>query len=323
MKKKIIIIICYFGPLPEHINLWLKSCSYNMNIDFILFTDQKLVDVPLNVKVISTKLDQIKERAQEKLNMSVSLNTPYKLCDYKVMYGLLFEEYISGYDFWGYCDLDQIFGDLEMFLSDKILEKFDKIYQLGHLTLIKNTKENNNAFKLKGSHDYKKVFSNERIYIFDEVSGIQKIFKHNNFKTYISRDYADISPDRKRFCLSNNFLDKDKIKNNNYNYQLFYWQNGKVYRAYYDKDKINYDEFNYIHFQKRKFIYKTLPDNVNSFFITNQGFIEKTKDEITIEDINKYNKYNFLEDSVSLFKSKLKKFLIRIKYKVIAIKEEW
>ena len=66
------------------------------------------------------------------------------------MYGEIFEDYLLGYDFWGMCDMDMIFGDLSRFITTDILEKHDKIYQLGHLTLYRNNKEVNGRFRLDG-----------------------------------------------------------------------------------------------------------------------------------------------------------------------------
>ncbi len=37
--NKIVVIGVYFGNFPEYMNLWLKSCEFNKEIDFIIFTD--------------------------------------------------------------------------------------------------------------------------------------------------------------------------------------------------------------------------------------------------------------------------------------------
>ena len=50
--KKIVFICPYFGKLPEYIDVWLKSCEYNKDIDWILITDDKTdYNYPTNVKV--------------------------------------------------------------------------------------------------------------------------------------------------------------------------------------------------------------------------------------------------------------------------------
>ena len=65
-----IVFICpYFGKLPKNqFPLWLKSCKYNYNIDWIIFTDDKTkYDYPTNVKVIYMKFDEFKDILQKKL----------------------------------------------------------------------------------------------------------------------------------------------------------------------------------------------------------------------------------------------------------------
>ena len=41
-----------------------------------------------------------------------------KLCDYKPAYGLIFEDELIGYDYWGFCDTDILLGDIYQFLED-------------------------------------------------------------------------------------------------------------------------------------------------------------------------------------------------------------
>ena len=41
------------------------------------------------------------------------------MCDYKVAYGEMFQDYIKEYDFWGHCDMDMIFGE-ENFINEII-----------------------------------------------------------------------------------------------------------------------------------------------------------------------------------------------------------
>lgn len=39
----------------------------------------------------------------------------------------MFQEYIKDYDFWGHCDADLIFGDIRKFVTDDILNKYDRL----------------------------------------------------------------------------------------------------------------------------------------------------------------------------------------------------
>ena len=284
-KFKVCIIGVYFGKLPTFFNLWLKSCERNPKFDFLIIGDNKLENLPDNVKCINMSLVEMKERADKVLGFETALTIPYKCCDFKVIYGLLFQEYLEQYDFWGHCDFDMIFGDLDKFITDEILEKYDKILSLGHLSLYRNTNECNEYYKKNGSKcgNYKEIFTNQQGYAFDEKGGIYQIYKVNNLPMYDKMIYADIAMIYKRFRLA--------LKEKNYKYQVFYWENGKVYRTYYDKE-IKTEEFVYIHFKKRKFD-TTLHSDVQAFFISTGGFVRKRLHDIpTLEQIKRINPYH-------------------------------
>ena len=289
-RTAICIIGVYFGKLPEYINLWLKSCSYNPDIDFIIFGDNKIDNLPPNVKHIPMTLQEMKKFADEKLGLDTALYTPYKCCDFKVAYGNIFEDYLSGYDFWGHCDFDLIFGDIRGFITEKILSEYDKILSLGHLSLYRNTKEVNNRYKLPGSTNnykavsYKTVFENEKSFAFDEWCGIYRIYNFNNLKMYKKLIFADISCRFKRFRLS--------FGKGNHNNQVFYWQNGKVFGTHYKHKRYFTEEYIYIHFQKRGFN-ETVSQDCDAFYIGPGGFTVKSHyNTPTLHEIQKINPYN-------------------------------
>ena len=106
----IVLIIPYFGKLPEWIILFLKSCEYlDGKIDFLFFTDDEnisCINRPSNVKYYVVSFDWLVKYIETK-GLGV-LSSAYKLCDYKPLYGYIFQEYIEGYDYWGYCDIDTL-----------------------------------------------------------------------------------------------------------------------------------------------------------------------------------------------------------------------
>lgn len=288
-RYSICVIGVYFGKLPAYFNLWLKSCKHNPDVDFLIVTDNDLTDLPKNVRSYKMSLAEMKKRADSALGFETALTTAYKCCDFKVVYGNIFADLIEQYDFWGHCDFDLIFGDLRKFVTDDILEKNDKIFDLGHLTLYRNNSEVKERYKCAGSrHDYKKVFTSTENYAFDEIHGIYRIYKLNNFPMYIKKVYADIFSLYPRFKVVH--IDK------NYKHQTFYWENGQIIMAYEHKGTIRTREFAYIHFQKRGFA-STLPDSVNSFYISKTGFTHKTSVGVPdISEIKKSNPYNIIEE---------------------------
>lgn len=261
---RIIIICCYFGKLPEYFSVWLMSCGWNPSIDFLFVTDQETGEHPDNVKILKSSLEEVKARAENVLGFAPRLDKPYKLCDYKVLYGLMFEEECRNYDFWGHCDLDLIFGDLRKFITEKRLAFYDRIYPYGHLALYRNTEECNQRYKSEGSpYSWKQVFTSEKIYFFDEKC-YMKICEKNKYPCLKKIEMADIRCRYKRFrvhdCLGN------------YKYQLFIWRKGKVLRVYEDDKQIKEEEFPYIHFKRRTGM-SGMIEHTDCFAVTNQGLI--------------------------------------------------
>lgn len=281
-KYKLAVIGVYFGKLPQYFNLWLNSCSYNETIDFFVFTDQKVSKYPKNVKIIKYSLEEMQIDATNVLGFEASLDYAYKCCDYKVIYGNIFKKYIKDYDFWSCCDFDMIFGNIRKYITDDILENYDKILRWGHLSFYRNNDKFNNYYKLSGSTcgNYKEVFTSNKIFGFDELSGIYNIYKSNGGMIYDKILFADISTRYKRF----------RINDNDYKLEMFYFKDGSIYRDYIKNNKKYTDEFIYVHFQKRKNM-KSYVKKLNNFYIYNDGFIDR-KDNDNLElIIKKYNKY--------------------------------
>lgn len=303
MEQKICVIGVYFGTLPNYFQLWLCSCEHNKSVSFYLFSDADSSEyvIPTNVRWIPYSLEQMREKASEVLGFEAALYQPYKCCDFKPLYGEIFSEYIREYDYWGHCDFDLIWGDLSYYFDLYKIKDYDKFLPLGHLSLYKNTVENNRRYRLDGSRcgDFLLAFSNEAHCAFDEEFGIGSIFEKHNFPTFKQRIFADISDTYKRYRCAR----KDK----NYQYQVFFWRDGKIYRAYWDNGEIQEEEFLYIHFQKRGYL-PVYGDCVNSegFFITNTGFYPL--ESITLDIIKKYNPYrSFLFEKIEKLGSRLRK----------------
>lgn len=315
---KIVLISCYFGQFPNYFPLFLDSAKRNKTIDFLFFTDCDWPDLPQNVTFQKTTFAQLKQRFSRHFDFPIRLNSPYKLCDFKPAYGEVFQPELAGYDFWGYTDIDLIFGNLRKFLTEDILKKYDKIYQFGHLTLYRNTPESNARYKLPGGVDYRLAFSTDEIMVFDEIIGVGKKYLQNGIPAFVRRDYADITKTTERFALTSVYLTEQQRRHNNYDEQIFYFENGGVYRDYVENGQIQTDEFNYIHFSSRK-----MPlhfDGVPAaYYISKNGFTEKNG-AATREIIKQYNqkipaldKRQAKRRRMLDAKRKLKKIMIHIK----------
>lgn len=194
--KKICIVVPYFGSWPKWFNIFLESCRYNPNITWLLYTDCGTPDnLPDNVHIENADLTMFNTLASQKLNMDIRITDKfrYKLCDMKPAYGTIFEDYLTGYDFWGYGDIDLIFGNIQDFITDDMLENYDVInvkkeYIVAHFILYRNEKRITELYK-KGPYD--QVFLDvETCYCFDE----------SNF--VFDRSIYDKTPFAERFSFS-------------------------------------------------------------------------------------------------------------------------
>ena len=288
MNYKITILICYFGTLPELFPLWIRSCEKNTEFDFLIFTDQTVDTASQNIIIKNTKLEEIRRLAEEKLQQEkICMSHAYKLCDYKPMYGVIFEDYLQESDFWGMCDMDMIFGDLSKFITPELLENFDKIYQLGHLTLYRNSYEVNHSFEMPGFREWTEVIHTEKHCKLCE-RGMMEKHRHSKLRRYTVRDYADVSKIHRRYQLSKWLVpafDKDRYKN-----QLFYCDKGHIYRAVLQSGVVFRQEFCYVHLQKRKLQKPGFTDQ-ECYYITQNRFIAKEEGLPDAETIKKLNPY--------------------------------
>lgn len=287
---KVCVVGVYFGKYPEFIDLWINSCEKNEKIDFWVFGDAALPRVPGNVHQILLSLEEMKKIAEEKLGERIILDKPYKCCDYKPLYGYIFSDYLSEYDYCGYCDFDVLFGDISSFLEKYDLYQYDKFLTLGHLSFIRNTKEIYECILHGKQNDsYHQMINTDKTIQFDELTGINTILSANGYRIFQDRIYADISRLWKRIKLAEKYIDSKDV---NYPQQLFYWFNGKVYRAFKDSNKIVTEEYIYIHLKKRK--YRT-PNMLNPNLViispNNLFCFDDEKYEPTIKDIKNYNRY--------------------------------
>lgn len=289
--NRLCVIGVYFGTLPNYFNLWLKSAAHNNFVDFIIFTDNKLVDLPENVYQFDMTLEEMKKRADKVLGFDTSLYKPYKCCDFKVIYGLIFDDYIEQYDYWAHTDFDLIYGDFKKFLDEYDLYQYDRFLPLGHLSFYRNTEESNHHFMAPANirFDYKRVYSSGRSFAFDETPGTVAIYLQNNFSFFTKKIFLDISDIYHRYVQGTLIIRDEPVKN--YELQTFYWEDGRIYRVYVNEGKIRKEEYMYMHFKKRpNYMVEFDTKNTNAFYLTNNGFIPK-KGETTIEDIRRLNPY--------------------------------
>lgn len=315
---KSVFFIVYFGKFNNYFQLFLNSCGYQKNFDFIFITDDRReFKYPDNCKVIYSTMEDFKESAKEKISQKIDIRFAQKLCDYKPTYGFLYANETKKYDYWGFIDVDTILGNFDK-LIQPILEsnKYDKIFNLGHLTLFKNTPENNALFFDVIDDDGNSfVFSNYRNVKFDEEfnNSISNIFIKNNKIIYEKQLEADIYTKANHFYID----EYDAVKDRHSFYRkrnLFIYNEGNVYNVYKHGDYLIKDEYLYIHLQKREMTvridieestYKIIPNSFES--------LEFPFESLAVDNINKIKYFNINNQYLKLrsrnLKIKIKNFL--------------
>ena len=279
---RICIILPYFGKFPSYFPLFLQSCRYNPTIDWLLLTDiTKEYDYPENVRVVPMEFSDLQARFQEKFDFPIVLHRPYKLCDFKPAYGFLFQEYLEGYDFWGHCDLDLIFGDLRKFFPEEALAGYDKVGHLGHLTLYRNTPEINTLFRARVGDRvrYQEVFTTENSCIFDEWDdlSINEIFLRNGKQVWLWNDFFDAYPYDDNLVRVTRQID---LTNYSWTQRIdrrpvwISWEDGKIFLHKPKLGSWKKTELAYAHFQKRDMV-ASCPADGQPFWCLPKGFCPK------------------------------------------------
>ena len=199
-QNEICMVVVYMGKLPIWMPAFLTSCAHNHTIDWMIFTDSEALhlDIPDNVYLKPLELNQLLSLATHVMGCKVSFENPKKICDLKPIYGDIFSSQLSQYEYWGHCDLDIIWGDLQIFLNNIDYKVYDIISTrkntlCGHFTLFQNKMEINQLYKQVPN--YHKIFQNNIHYGFDEGAFsfwlYQKLRKEElSFKIFWPRKYS-------------------------------------------------------------------------------------------------------------------------------------
>ena len=275
-KHSVKILCCYYGKLPEWIDYWLLSCSYNPTFDFLFVSDSVYSgSAPDNVTFLNMSLDELKERFSSVLGFKAAIDNPYKLCDYRPIYGLAFQDYLTDYDFWGHCDLDIIFGNLSAFITDSLLDKYDRIGQLGHLMLYRNNSFMNHMFTNKGgAFSYNKVFHDPDHYGFDEITGMNMILLNQSVPSY-----------KLPIVDAQRYLTRVSCFPNTPDEEFYCWRDGEILRVY-NHNGIKTDAYAYLHFQRKHPRISDEPmDPNNGFYIESDYFSARKAKDFTVSEI--------------------------------------
>jgi len=210
--KSIAIICFYFGKFPEWFDLYFESLRRNPTIDFIFYTDCDFEEYTSeNVFFNKISYEEYVQLIIKNTGVHFTPANSYKLCDFRPLLATIHFEAIKGYDFYGYADLDLIFGDIRSFYTPEILDTYDvisthEITLSDHCILFRNTELNRNMYqkiggwkeKLEASYcvgiGEENLFNAYSKYIKEQNGRWKGIYKYLNrffgLKIYLKEQYT-------------------------------------------------------------------------------------------------------------------------------------
>lgn len=153
MNPWLIMLCPYFGRWPAWINFFVESCKWNPDVRWRFYTDcGEPENRASNVDYVPIGFDAYKALARERLNTAFDPSDPYKVCDLRPALGYIHERDVLDYPFFGYGDLDVIYGDISRFYGQERLADFDVASThperlSGHFAVLRNIPAIRGAFE--------------------------------------------------------------------------------------------------------------------------------------------------------------------------------
>ncbi|WP_338733330.1 DUF6625 family protein [Mangrovimonas cancribranchiae] len=303
--KDIILIIPYFGQWPVWFDAFLSSVVKNPTIHWLCPTNCPIPKThPENITFLPTTLSTLNTKVNTIVSANVPL-TPRKFCDLKPAYGDIFYDEIRDYDYWGFCDLDIVWGDIRQFITPRVLDEYDIISSRkeaisGHFTLFRNTNYIQELYKKLPN--YKTLFEHPKFQWTDEVALTNYLKNNQELKVYWPKILCN--QERGRDSHQDYYLDR------------WQWQDGKMINTKTNKEVM------YLHFINWKRTmrycevdYSNLPSH---FFISYNGIHVKrhSSGHHVLNNIkNVFNGY-WVKEKRRIRKLKLKSLIKRGKNKL-------
>lgn len=244
------MLVPYFGRWPEWINLFVESCKWNPSVRWRLYTDcgepENKAD---NVEYTHLSFDDYKALVRQRLGVAFYPTDAYKLCDIRPCLAYIHEQDADGFSFFGYGDIDVIYGNIRSFYTDEVLARFDVLSThperlAGHFAVLRNTHDHRRAF----AHipDYRAVLESPHYAGLDEVP-FAFALKPRGFRRIASY----FNPGRHRSLFVERYstvLSRRGWHDGTMTYpQKWFWRHGRL-----TNERDGEREFLYLHFMRWK-----------------------------------------------------------------------
>lgn len=158
MRK--VFILTMFGTPHAWVDQYIQNVAKlgDSGWHWKIFTPHTINNLPKNVQVHPMTLDEFNELVKQKIgldngNFLNERGVPDKnMSDYYIANGVIFEDYIKDYEFWGITNWDVVYGQLSNFVTDSELEDCDVFSDdvntlNGVFCLFRNTPKINHLFE--------------------------------------------------------------------------------------------------------------------------------------------------------------------------------
>ncbi len=193
VEPAIEFILPFYGKWPVYMSLFLHSVRHNPMLVVHLITDiPKPNDLPENVHYHFLPITDLEILVKEKTGYQFGIvGNLRKLCDLKPLLGHVFEDYLKGYGFWAWGDMDIIFGRLHKFIRPHDLANNDVIafrddYINGCFTVLKNNEYCKRLYTK--STDLQKVADSDKYLSIDEFGGLAEVYRAGVPQTLAKKD---------------------------------------------------------------------------------------------------------------------------------------
>lgn len=172
---KITMINIFLGGLPKWIERFADRVNPLKDYQWILIHFCGKSISRGNFRMLKVSYQSLDEITRSRLGVCIdwtSLKDRRKVGELRPTFGVLFQDLIQDSNWWGYYDLDVVFGRVDRFFTEDLLENFDTASTTsierwsGPFQLVKNLDVTNNLFRQHP--DWKGIISSPRYHIFDE-----------------------------------------------------------------------------------------------------------------------------------------------------------
>ncbi len=196
---KAAVLVSWYGPFPAWINAFLVSCSRVRTLDWIILHDTSPpLHRPPNVRFMEFPWPAFRRRLFERCGVETPELPNYKLCDAKVFGGVAFEELFAGYDYFGWGDLDIVFGNLDDFLKPVIgspsVISFHRELLSNHLVLFRNTRDLRNLYQSVDGYAEKMKQPEYAALDDTHLTAVAKTLPDASFEEYFTTPFVNWMP---------------------------------------------------------------------------------------------------------------------------------